>query len=120
MSDSELDPEQQALAEEEADRTRCRTYESAEACDVRQAMYPPSWASIQALNREELIRRFDLLVKEEGLPWAFGPDDYRDELNRRTQDRLVTQLIVLTWVIAGLTVVLVALELVPRIFGSEY
>jgi hypothetical protein len=48
------------------------------------------------------------------------PDSYLEELTRRETERQGRRLEVLTWVIAALTVMLVALEVVPRIMGAGH
>ena len=67
-----------------------------------------------------MIRRYDVLLASGRLHLMMGPDSNLEELTRRAPERQGRRLEVLTWVIAAPTVVLVALELVPRILGAGY
>jgi hypothetical protein len=67
-----------------------------------------------------LIRRYDVLLASERRHPMLDPDSYLEELTRRETERQGRRLEVLTWVIAALTVMLVALELVPRIMGAGH
>jgi hypothetical protein len=75
---------------------------------------------LRALSDDELISYYDPLMAPRQNAFVSGPDDYLNELRRRETDRQTTWLVRLTWVIAALTVVLVALELVPRIAGAGH
>jgi hypothetical protein len=74
-------------------------------------------ATIRTLPKDELVRRYDeLLALDHPLCsvqrlYIVGPDDYRDELNRRVAERQTTWLVRLTWVIVILTAVLSPLSL---------
>ena len=94
---------------ERAERAKCNPGDIEEECDAKRAMYPESWAVIQALEDVELTRRFDVLANSDSVAWIFGPDDYRDELHRRALDRQTTQLVRLTRWLIGFTLVLIVL-----------
>lgn len=76
---------------------------------------------IRAANDQELERRFDELLTvgrpfncPQIMDWQLGPDDYRDELNRRAADR-ETQSIKLLSILATVAAVLAALPILRDI-----
>jgi len=79
-----------------------------------------SLQQLRSLSDDELVRRHDVLMNPDIGIGFLGPDDYLAELNRRAADRQTTWLVRLTWVIAALTVVLVALELLPWISSAGH
>jgi hypothetical protein len=79
-----------------------------------------SLRELQKLPEAELVRRCDHLLASPRLHLMLGPDAYLDELTRRRTDRQTAWVIRLTWVIAVLTFILVALELWPRISGAGH
>lgn len=101
--------------------SECYAGLSEQECEIHQAMHPESWAQIQELQDEELVRRFDLLAQDAGgLQLTFIALDYREELNRRASERqgkrlerLTAALVWLTVAILALTAVLVWSELAP-------
>lgn len=99
------------------DRPECQRYEG---------LISTPLAVITKLPKDELVKRYDELLILKHPPcqvqrlYFVGPDDYRDELNRRTTHRQTVWLIGLTWLIAGLTIVLIVLDLLPRILGNQH
>jgi len=99
----------------EADRAR-----SACHAEVQETWQGMSLQQLRSLTDEKLVHRYDVLMDRENGIGILGPDEYLAELNRRAADRQTTWLVRLTWVIAALTVALVAIELVPRIIGADH
>jgi hypothetical protein len=107
-------------AGEMADETDETRYSPEKHEATEQAMRGITLRELRELSEVEIVRRYDLLMDPyTGSGWL-GPDDYRAELDRRVTERQTTWLVRLTWIIAVLTVVLVALELLPRILGAEH
>lgn len=84
-------------------------------CQRYEVLISTPLSVIRELPRRELIARFDELLALEHSPcqvrrlFLLGPDDYRDEPNRRAADRESRQLRMLTWILTALTALL-ALE----------
>ena len=82
------------------DTPECRRY---------QVIIKTPLSEIRTLPEAELVARFDEYLALSHPPcnrptlWQLGPDDYRDELNRRAANRQGRRLEVLTVVIAILT-----------------
>lgn len=71
------------------------------------------------LSDDDLVRCIDMMAYGEG-GWVRNVSDYQAELTRRETERQNRRLEMLTWVIAALTVVLIALEVLPRILGVDH
>jgi hypothetical protein len=99
------------------DRPECQRYEE---------LISTPLAVITTLPKDELIKRYDELLTLKHPPcqvqrlYSVGPDDYRDELNRRTAHRQTVWLIGLTWLIVVLTGALIVLDILPRILGNQH
>jgi hypothetical protein len=98
-------------------------YTPARHAAAEAATWGVTLAQLRALPDAELVTRYDLLMARDVGAGALGPVDYLTELTRRERERegqrLADQtaaLIRLTWVLAGLTLALVVLE-VLRIAG---
>jgi len=79
--------------------------------EVPHAWRQMSLAQLRALPMRDLEQRCDVMVQADRGVLALGAEDYLAELERRRSERQTTWLIRLTWVIAFLTAVLIAIEL---------
>jgi hypothetical protein len=82
--------------------------------DIADEWQQMSLATWRALSLRQLESGYAALLRaereEQGIA-GFGPDDYREEIERRRSARQTTLLVVLTVVIAFLTLVIVFLTL---------
>jgi hypothetical protein len=85
-----------------------------------QALRGMTFRKLRALSEDELISYYDALRNERQHAFFSSPDDYLNELHRREAERQGKRLEWLTWAIVGVTFVLVALEVVPRISGAGH
>jgi hypothetical protein len=88
--------------------------------ELERAARGTTFHDLRTLPEAELVARYDRLARSEEVMFFLGPEEYLNELTRRENERQGKRIERLTWALFLLTVVLVALELLPRIAGAGH